>query len=55
MKLPVQTYDVVVHLMNYDDIPEKTDQHPDFIVTVGPAEASAPRQSIETFERPQLV
>jgi len=55
MKLPVQTYDVVVHLMNYDDIPERTDQHPDFIVTVGPAEASAPRQSIETFERPQIV
>lgn len=44
-------YDVIVHLMNYDDVAHKAADHPDFIITVGPAEAPAPRQSIETFAR----
>lgn len=51
IELPSGMYDVVVHLMNYDDIPQRADEHPDFIITVGPARAAQPRQSIDTFER----
>jgi hypothetical protein len=51
MELAPGNYDVVVHLMNYDDIQQRTDEHPDFIVTVGPAIAKSPRQSLDTFER----
>jgi hypothetical protein len=53
MQLSAMPYDVVVHLLDYDDVPRKTADHPDFIITVGPAESRAPRQSIETFERPK--
>lgn len=52
IELPATEYDVIVHLMNYDDIVHKTPDHPDFIITLGPAEAHAPRRSIETFDRP---
>ena len=52
MCLPADSYDVIIHLMDYDDVPHKTDDHPDFIISVGPAETSSPRQSVETFERP---
>ena len=45
-------YDVVVHLMDYDDQPQRTNDLPDFIITVGPPLAESPRQSIETFARP---
>jgi hypothetical protein len=44
-------YDVMVHLMDYDDVQKRTDEHPDFIITIGPAMATSPRQSIDTFER----
>ena len=44
-------YDAVVHLMDYDDIPDRGDQHPDFVITVGPPLASAGRTAVETFAR----
>jgi hypothetical protein len=46
-------YDVVAYLMDYDDVPRRTDEHPDFIITIGPAVTKSPRQSLETFDRPQ--
>jgi hypothetical protein len=51
MELPSGTYDVEVHLMNFDDVTQRADEHPDFIITIGPARATQPRQSLETFER----
>jgi hypothetical protein len=42
-------YDVVVHLMDYDDVPSRGDDHPDFVVTVGPPLADAVSVTIETF------
>ena len=44
-------YDVVVHLMDYEDVRPRTTQHPDFIIAIGPASAIQPRQSLETFDR----
>jgi hypothetical protein len=51
IELPSGLYDVVVHVMDYDDVPQRAHEHPDFIITVGPARAAHPRQSIDTFER----
>jgi hypothetical protein len=42
-------YDVLVHLMDYDDVLQRTDVHPDFVITIGPARAKLPRQSVDTF------
>ena len=53
IELPAMEYDVINHLMNYDDVAHRTADHPDLIITVGPAQAPAPRQSIETFDRPR--
>lgn len=49
MELVTGAYDVLVHLMDYDDVPLRTDVHPDFVITIGPADAALPRQSLDTF------
>lgn len=46
-------YDVTIHLLDYDDVPERGDDHPDFIVVLEPGSAPSPRLSIETFDRTQ--
>jgi hypothetical protein len=48
--LPAGDYDVCVRLLNYDDVAEKTDEHPDFLITIGPAQAASPRLEIATFD-----
>ena len=42
-------YEARVFLMDYDDIPDKTENHPDFILLIGRVSASSHRTSIETF------
>lgn len=44
-------YEATVHLLDYDDIQQKTDAHPDFIVLLGPVRSGSFRQSIDTFDR----
>ena len=44
-------YQATIHLLDYDDIKQKTDAHPDFIVLLGPAKSTSFRQSIDTFDR----
>lgn len=44
-------YDVIVHLMDYDDIADRGNEHPDFLITVGPPMAGTVRTSVETFLR----
>jgi hypothetical protein len=51
MELLPGSYDVVVHLMDYDDVLQRTDAHPDFVITIGPARAQLPRQSVDTFSK----
>lgn len=43
------SYDVVIYLLDYDDVPERGNEHPDFVVTVGPALANVVSAAIETF------
>jgi hypothetical protein len=49
MELVPGVYDVLVHLMDYDDVPLRTDLHPDFVITIGPADSTLPRRSVDTF------
>lgn len=49
-KVPPGRYEVVIHLLDYDDIQQKTDAHPDFVALLGPARSTAFRQSLDTFE-----
>jgi hypothetical protein len=49
MELLPGAYDVLVHLMDYDDVPLRTDVHPDFVIIMGPADSTSPRRSVDTF------
>jgi hypothetical protein len=40
-----------VFLMDYDDVVETSDEHPDFIIVIGPPTGSDWRSRAETFER----
>jgi hypothetical protein len=42
-------YGAKVFLMDYDDVGDKTDDHPDFIVIVGPVSTTEWRLDAETF------
>jgi hypothetical protein len=42
-------YEVCIHLMDYEDIADKTDAHPDFIILVGPPTGAAYRRSVNSF------
>jgi hypothetical protein len=42
-------YDVIVHLMDYDEIPSRGNEHPDFVITLGPTAVGAARTAVETF------
>ena len=42
-------YEAVVHLMDYDGIPDRDEQHPDFIVTLGPRSAAVVRTAVQSF------
>jgi hypothetical protein len=44
-------YQAAVHLLDYDDITQKTDEHTDFVVLLGPATTNVFRESIVTFDR----
>lgn len=45
-------YEARVHLLDWDDRAERTDDHPDFIVLLGPTARSEFRTSVSTFDRP---
>jgi hypothetical protein len=42
-------YDAIVHLMDYDDVAARGNEHPDFVITLGPTAAGVARTAIETF------
>jgi hypothetical protein len=42
-------YDAIVHLMDYDDVAARGNEHPDFVITLGPTAAGVARTAVETF------
>lgn len=48
---PAGKYEAQVFLLDWDDFPSRSDQHPDFLVVIGPLQSVALRRSIQTFDR----
>jgi hypothetical protein len=45
-------YEARVFLLDWNDVPARTDDHPDFVVLLGAASSSRHRTSASTFDRP---
>src|SRR6266513_2474689 len=45
-ELPPGSYHARVYLLDWDDLPTKTDSHPDFVVLVGPSKSDHVRGSL---------